>query len=481
MSVTAAALADFRFALGFAAETYRIFTEVIDDVEGAEFVVQLANERHSDATVIDEVTSAAEITLGQPTIVSAEVGQLLGLGARPPVDAASAAFRIQRSENSLGRMASLLASLEIHPAIVSALEGISERIDAQKETVRWLRRISSVSLGAREYFQSRKPETEGLEVKIWFGTNRAIEASGSFGAKRSAVTSYGSCRVFVPRNREIGSLGGRRLRTLFRRNDKVTLINLSTLSESDFWAGVAAESAALEIGNRHGLVFLHGYNTKFEDAARRTAQLKFDLGHSGPAAFFSWPSLGAKIGYTVDEAAIEGSEASIQNFLVDFAQKSGAEAVHIIAHSMGNRALLRAMNAIVQSASASAPVQFGQIFLAAPDVDTQLFQNLAAAYTAVSARTTLYVTRNDWAIGLSRGMHNFPRAGLTPPVIVLPGIDTVDASRVNLGIVGHSYVSEMRPILADIHDLMHNNTPPDRRFGIRRAAGIPATHWEFAQ
>jgi len=232
---------------------------------------------------------------------------------------------------------------------------------------------------------------------------------------------------------------------------------------------------------RCGLVFLHGYRTKFDDAARRTAQLKVDLAHVGPAAFFSWPSLGSGIGYTGDEAAIEGSELVIQEFLTDFAERSGANEVHIIAHSMGNRGLLRAMHAIASAAATSAPVRFGQIFLAAPDVDTQLFMNLAAAYGQVADRTTLYVTDNDQAIGLSRRLHGYPRAGLTPPVVVIPGVDTVDASGVNLGMWGHGYAAEMRPVLADMFELMRSGTPPHQRFGLLPVTAAGMMHWKFAR
>lgn len=227
------------------------------------------------------------------------------------------------------------------------------------------------------------------------------------------------------------------------------------------------------------MIFIHGYRTKFRDAARRTAQLKVDLAHKGPAAFFSWPSVGEAAGYTGDEAAVEGSELAIRDFLVDFATHSGAAAVHLVAHSMGNRGLLRAMDAIAKAAASVTPIRFGQVFLAAPDVDTQVFQNLAAAYRQLCTRTTLYVTNNDRAIGLSQWLHRSPRVGLAPPVAVVPGIDTIDASHINLGLIGHGYTVEMRPVLADIHRLIQRDTPPDRRFGLRRAFD-GAKHWEFA-
>lgn len=146
---------------------------------------------------------------------------------------------------------------------------------------------------------------------------------------------------------------------------------------------------------------------------------------------------------------------------------------------MGNRGLLRAMDAIASAAASAAPIRFGQVFLAAPDVDAQVFRNLAAAYGQLSTRTTLYVTNNDKAIGLSRGLHRYARVGLSPPVAVVPGVDTVDASRVNLGLIGHGYAAEMRPVLADIHELIQGDTAPDRRFGLRKALGGTADYWEF--
>ena len=39
----------------------------------------------------------------------------------------------------------------------------------------------------------------------------------------------------------------------------------------------------------HALLYLHGYNTSFEEAAIRAAQIGFDLKVPGATAFFSWP------------------------------------------------------------------------------------------------------------------------------------------------------------------------------------------------
>jgi esterase/lipase superfamily enzyme len=118
----------------------------------------------------------------------------------------------------------------------------------------------------------------------------------------------------------------------------------------------------------------------FEEAAIRAAQIGCDLKVLGATTFFSWPSRGTAMAYPADEAASEASEWAITDFLVDFAANCGAEKVHVIAHSMGNRGLLRALQRIAAQAETRGKVKFGQLFLAAPDVDRDLFLDLAQLY-----------------------------------------------------------------------------------------------------
>jgi Alpha/beta hydrolase of unknown function (DUF900) len=96
-------------------------------------------------------------------------------------------------------------------------------------------------------------------------------------------------------------------------------------------------------------------------------------------AFFSWPSQGTLGGYMADAATIEASEQDITNFMIDFVTHSGAEAVHIIAYSMGNRGVLRAVNRIAERAQQRSGVPFGQVILAAADVDSDTFRRLCGA------------------------------------------------------------------------------------------------------
>src|SRR5258707_9782843 len=82
---------------------------------------------------------------------------------------------------------------------------------------------------------------------------------------------------------------------------------------------------------------------------------------------------------------------------------------------------------------------FDQIILAAADVDADTFRNLCAAYARVSRRTTLYVSSRDLAVEASRWLHTFPRAGLLPPIVVVPGIDTINVTNADLTALGPAY------------------------------------------
>src|SRR5207249_12069192 len=118
--------------------------------------------------------------------------------------------------------------------------------------------------------------------------------------------------------------------------------------------------------------------------------------------------------YPADIAAIEASEQLLGDFIVEMANQSGAATIHLIAHSMGNRGLLRAFSSVVGRIQKSLTVPLSQIILAAPDVDVDLFKRLAAVYATISKKTTMYVSGKDKALWSSGIVHDYPRAGYTP-------------------------------------------------------------------
>ena len=150
---------------------------------------------------------------------------------------------------------------------------------------------------------------------------------------------------------------------------------------------------------------------------------------------------------------------------------------------MGNRGLLRAMSHIGERLAARSSVPFGQVILAAPDVDRDLFQRLAAIYPRISTRTTLYASPKDRAVGLSRWLHSYPRAGFTPPITSVVGIDTIEVPSFDLlDLLGHGYFAEAEPLLYDIFDMMRHNAAPDARARIHAVSDDEGNlYWRMAE
>lgn len=316
-------------------------------------------------------------------------------------------------------------------------------------------------------------EPEGEVYPVWFGTNRKpdMQGHGFTGGRHDQVTR-GRVDVWIPEAHRIGETGTPLWKKLLRldlRDDTLRVQEVKRQERDEFFAEIGAVLRTVRDSGEttHALFFLHGFNVTFEEAAIRAAQIGCDLKVPGATAFFSWPSSGTVTAYPADEAAIEASEQAITDFLVDFTTHCGADKVHVIAHSMGNRGLLRVLQRIAANAETRGKVKFGQIFLAAPDVDRDLYLNLARLYKEHSERTTLYASDADLPVHLSAKLHDAPRAGYYTPYTVTPGVDTIAVPDFDIDLLGHSYFAQAEALLDDIHDLMRHNGAPDRRQGIK--------------
>jgi esterase/lipase superfamily enzyme len=240
-----------------------------------------------------------------------------------------------------------------------------------------------------------------------------------------------------------------RLEFHFDPRKHVMLHRVRPLPQADMFASLAA--AVKGVDSHELFVFVHGYNVSFEDAARRTAQIAFDLNLRIVPVMYSWPSQAspAPWAYTADEASIEKTLPNLRSFLERVAAQSGATRIHLIAHSMGSRGLMRALEQIAQ---APRPAVFHNVILAAPDIDRDVFiEQIAPRLRRSSQRVTLYASANDEALQASRKIHGAPRLGEAGTrLTVLRGVETIDASKVDGDWLGHSYVATNKQILDDL-------------------------------
>lgn len=290
------------------------------------------------------------------------------------------------------------------------------------------------------------------------------------------VLEFGTCQVSIPATHEVGEIERPSLLRLEVRDDvrKHVVLHETRCQEADAFYQQLRDRV-LAAPRPEVFVFVHGYNVTFEGAAQRTAQIAHDVQFAGAPIFFSWPSQGGLLKYTVDETNVEWAVPHLKQLLLDVATRSGAESVNLIAHSMGNRALTAALRDLHRELDSEAAL-FNQIILAAPDIDAEIFcRDLAPALTQTSRRVTLYASSNDQALAASKKVHGYARAGDSGAgLVVLPDIETIDVSMLDTNLLGHSYYGSSNPILLDIRQLIEFALPAAQRHWL-----LPKPHGEL--
>jgi esterase/lipase superfamily enzyme len=267
----------------------------------------------------------------------------------------------------------------------------------------------------------------------------------------------------------------------------VMLRSISELPHDMFFASLRGHVARLD--KRTAFVFVHGFNCDFAAAARRAAQIAFDLFFqeendqvaelSVAPILFSWPSEGSAVKYTHDVSNAKSSIKLLQNFLREVVEQSGAEAITLIAHSMGCDLLTAALEKIALAMQAEDGPIIQELILAAPDIDRDYFQQIADQVIRTTRRTTLYASEEDRALFLSRQANGHPRAGDSRNgVVIIEGIDSIDATKVGEDILRHSYVGGAT-VLGDIFYIIRNGHPPDQRYGLFGQGNPPKRWWAF--
>ena len=291
----------------------------------------------------------------------------------------------------------------------------------------------------------------------------------------------GTCEVSIPRNHQVAELEAPSVFKLDFVEAPTKHVMLLDIEEKDSDAFFTELRERVDgSASKDAFVFVHGFNVTFEDAARRTAQLTYDLKFQGAPIFYSWPSQGGLFQYTIDETNVVWTVAHLREFLKEIASQSGARSIHLIAHSMGNRALTSALRELSFEMQGMPPL-FHEVVLTAPDIDAEVFRrDIAPAIITTAKRVTLYASSNDEALVLSKQVHGYPRAGDTGGgLVVIPGIETIDVSAVDTSLVGHNYYGDNATVISDMIDLVRNSKSAQERSWLETARLDDLFYWVF--
>ena len=157
------------------------------------------------------------------------------------------------------------------------------------------------------------------------------------------------------------------------------------------------------VPRRQVLVFIHGFNNRFDDAVFRFAQIVHDSNARVVPVLFTWPSRGSVLAYGYDRESTAYSRNALENVLKAFARDPAVGEISILAHSMGNSLALETLRQMAIRDGRVAP-KIRNVLLAAPDVDVDLAREAIVDMGPKSNRPsfTLFVSQDDRALAVSR-------------------------------------------------------------------------------
>lgn len=329
-------------------------------------------------------------------------------------------------------------------------------------------------------------------VTLLYATNRRPmnhSSRGVFTGERAKNISFGRAVVRVPEAHRLGKVEqpfklSVLTLTFYEQqhdiNKHFTIAGVEIFSKND-WCHLVATSGADE-----ALVFVHGFNNSFDDALYRCAQIVWDLQFSALSVLFSWPSRGRMADYLYDRESAIGARDSFIECLSALKAQPNIKKIHILAHSMGNQVVLESL---AHHRHDIQPLGIAELMMAAPDVDSDVYCNIAAKVRSATTGMTLYASSADKALALSKKIAGaMARAGDVPigGPIILPGIDSIDVTALGdepLGL-NHGTFAQSRSVLNDVNVLIRTSgRPPNKRLADIRSVpegSDPADYWRYS-
>ena len=343
-------------------------------------------------------------------------------------------------------------------------------------------------------------------IRVWYGTNRELELGAPTGiadtkdvlegtGANADELQLGRADVWLPKLVEEGGsrtrgetphVQGSAPSDTDKLAEYVFLTRITTGGKESFTATL--QDAIYYDGSDAILLFVHGFNVAFDEALVRAAQLSNDLSRDdaydvGIPVLYSWPSAGSVSleDYQGDRDRSIASAPHLEAFLDLITEDIDVQRINIIAHSMGNRVLTKAL----EDYASDYLVQHGRddlefrILLVAADVERDVFDEANGVFDNLDANVTIYTSDTDRALHVSEIVNRKARLGDTdtdkPYIRSAQNYQTIDATAVTTQLfgIGHNYYSDNPTILWDMMCTIGETRPQDRALEIARYGGLP--------
>jgi esterase/lipase superfamily enzyme len=279
--------------------------------------------------------------------------------------------------------------------------------------------------------QGAGPDAVIRSHRIFIATTRApsSEPGVFFSGQRSEKLSFATVDVQIPPNHVVGQV--ERPRSLPPDPDKHFIIsNPQTFDGKGLLSEAEAVVRTRPRDERKLLIWVHGFNNTLTDAVLHLAQFVEDTGFDGVPVLFSWASEGRLTGYVYDSNSALIARDAISE-VASTLGRSTFDSVDIVAHSMGNFLAMEAIRGGSQRNVYDSTGKLGNIILAAPDIDYDLFAAQVRSIPPEKRRFFVLVSDDDRALRLSGFLGRRPRVGsVDADRLTRLGVNVIDLSQV---------------------------------------------------
>ncbi len=239
------------------------------------------------------------------------------------------------------------------------------------------------------------PKTTQVDMLVATTREPSGDPATLFNGERSPKPYLTDVAVSIPPKRESGTVQWpKRLPPNPATDFAVTRVKqITTLPEGRAWFRAHSE------GGR-ALVFVHGFNNKYEDSVFRLAQIVHDSGMQATPILFTWPSRAQLTAYEYDKESTNYSRTALEQALRTLAQDPQVKDITILAHSMGTWLAMESLRQMgIRDGRVNSKIH--NVILASPDIDIQVFAKQFAEMGTPHPKFTIFVSQDDKALAVS--------------------------------------------------------------------------------
>ncbi|GJD47538.1 hypothetical protein OPKNFCMD_0246 [Methylobacterium crusticola] len=264
----------------------------------------------------------------------------------------------------------------------------------------WLGACAGTPRGVLAPVAATVPGASRVDILVATTRKEAATAGEMYSGERGPALAYADITVSIPPDavRAPGTVQWPRSLPGDPATDFVTL-RADTLDRMEATSRLRRQTA--RSGRRQVLVFVHGFNNRFEDAVYRFAQIVHDTRAEVVPVLFTWPSRGSVLAYGYDRESTNYSRNALEGVLRRLARNPEVDEITVLAHSMGNWLVLESLRQMaIRDGRVAGKIR--NVVLAAPDVDVDLAREAFRDMGPGRPKLSLFVSQDDNALAVSR-------------------------------------------------------------------------------